>query len=63
MSKMKLGADHPDALTSMNNLAFTWKGQGRILEATRLVSEYVQRRQRVLGVNHAHFISSSKVVG
>ena len=27
--KRKLGADHPSTLTSMNNLAFTWKEQGR----------------------------------
>ena len=27
--KMTLGADHRDTLTSMGNLAFTWKDQGR----------------------------------
>lgn len=27
-SKKKLGVDHPDTLTSMNNLSFTWKGTG-----------------------------------
>jgi hypothetical protein len=27
--KERLGADHPDTLTSMDNLAFTWEGQGR----------------------------------
>ncbi|CAA9959477.1 hypothetical protein PTMSG1_02895 [Pyrenophora teres f. maculata] len=31
--KKKLGADHPDTLTSMANLAFTWKAQGRSAEA------------------------------
>jgi len=25
--KKNLGVDDPDTLTSMNNLAFTWKGQ------------------------------------
>jgi len=46
----------------MNNLAFTGKGQGRVVKATRLMREYVQRWQRVLGVNHPHFISSSRVL-
>lgn len=27
-SKKKLGADHPETLNSMNNLAFTLKGRG-----------------------------------
>jgi hypothetical protein len=29
-SKRVLGAEHPYTLTSMADLAFTWKGQGRI---------------------------------
>ena len=32
------------------------------MKATRLMREYVQRWQRVLGVNHPHFISSSRVL-
>jgi hypothetical protein len=28
-SKMKLGADHPDMLTSIANLALTYRNQGR----------------------------------
>ena len=31
--KTKLGAGHPDTLTSMNNLAFTWKSMGRLKDA------------------------------
>jgi hypothetical protein len=31
--KKKLGADHLDTLTTINNLVFTWKGQGRDIEA------------------------------
>jgi hypothetical protein len=27
-AKMKLGEDHPNTLTSMNNLAFTWRSLG-----------------------------------
>jgi Tetratricopeptide repeat len=51
-----------DTLTSMANLAFTWKGQGRDMEAISLMSECAQLRQRILGVNHPHFISSSTVL-
>jgi hypothetical protein len=56
--KKKLGADRPDTLTIMNNLAFTWKGTGRETEAVRLMDECVQSRKRVLGLNHPCTISS-----
>jgi hypothetical protein len=55
-------ADHPDTLTSMASLAFTWKEQGKTAKAIRLMRECVQRRQCVLGVNHPRFISSSGVL-
>ena len=59
--KMKLGVDHPSTLTSMNNLAFTWKGNGKEIEAVRLMEDCVRVRKRVLGVNHPHSISSCTV--
>ena len=40
--KTKLGVDYPDILTGMNNLAFTWKGIGKEIEAVRLMEECVQ---------------------
>ena len=55
----KLEADHSNTLTSMNNLAFTWKEQGRNAEAIDLMRKCVRLRERVLGTNHPHFISSS----
>ena len=55
----KLGVDHPSTLASMNNLAFTWKGQGRDAEAISLMGTCVRLRQRILGVGHLHSISSS----
>ncbi|KUJ10971.1 uncharacterized protein LY89DRAFT_253247 [Mollisia scopiformis] len=55
--KTKLGVDHPDTLTSMNNLAFTWKGSGKEIEAVRLMEECVQLRKRILGVNYPDSIS------
>jgi Tetratricopeptide repeat len=60
--KKKLGADHPSTLTSMANLAFMWKEQGRDAEAISLMRECVQLREQVLGAKHPHFISSSDVL-
>jgi hypothetical protein len=37
--KRVLGAEHPDTLTSMNNLAFTQKGFSRDAEAITLIKE------------------------
>ena len=59
MLRKKLGADHPSTLTIMNNLAFTWKEQGRDAEAVGLMKECVRLQQWILGADHRHFISSS----
>lgn len=50
--------DHPDTLTSMSNLAFTWRSQGKHVEALALMVRCVQARQRVLGPEHPHTLSS-----
>jgi len=47
-----LSVEHPDTLTSMNNLAFTWKGRDRDKEAIALMKECVQLKERVLGSDH-----------
>ena len=49
-----LGAEYPDTLTSMNNLAFTWKGQGRVAEDIKLMEKCVQLQALVLGADHPH---------
>jgi hypothetical protein len=54
-----LGEEHPDTLTSMNSLAFTWKGQGRGVDALKLMEKCVQMQTRILGVDHPHTLSSS----
>lgn len=46
------GKEHPNKLTTMNNLAFTMKEQGRKLEAIKLIAECVQLRSRVLGTEN-----------
>ncbi|KAK3902246.1 hypothetical protein C8A05DRAFT_44283 [Staphylotrichum tortipilum] len=62
--KTKPGPDHPDMLTTMNNLAsrtgmlrsmcdlaVTWEDQGRHLDALALMEEVAQGMQRVLGAD------------
>jgi hypothetical protein len=46
----------------MNNLAFTWKGSGKEIEAVKLMEECVRLRGRILGLNHPHFISSCRAL-
>ncbi|KAK4206289.1 hypothetical protein QBC37DRAFT_435162, partial [Rhypophila decipiens] len=48
--------------TSMNNLAFTWKGQGRHADALALMDDCAQARQRVLGEEHPYTLSSLATV-
>jgi hypothetical protein len=60
--KTKLGVDHPDTLTSMNNLAFTLKGNGKEIKAIRLMKDCVRFRKRVLGLDHPHSISSCRAL-
>jgi hypothetical protein len=62
VSSRVLGAEHPDKLTSMKNLAFTIKRQGRNAEAIKIMGEYVQLRTQVLGAEHPDALSSSRVL-
>lgn len=57
--KKVLGEEHLDMLTSMNNLAFTWKKQGRSAEAIKLMGKCIHLRTRILGANHHYTLSSS----
>ncbi|KAK0727554.1 hypothetical protein B0T26DRAFT_694935 [Lasiosphaeria miniovina] len=61
-SKTKLGADHPDTLTSMANTAFTWKCQSRHANALALMEDCAQARRRVLGQKHPDTQSSLATV-
>ncbi|ESU10201.1 hypothetical protein FGSG_12516 [Fusarium graminearum PH-1] len=47
-----LGEEHPDTLTSMNNLALTFLDQGRWKEAEELEVGVIEMRKRVLGEEH-----------
>jgi hypothetical protein len=57
--KRVLGDEHRDTLSSMNNLAFTMKEQGKDDGAIQPITECVQIRERVLGPGHPHSLSSS----
>ncbi|KAF2647279.1 hypothetical protein K491DRAFT_550195, partial [Lophiostoma macrostomum CBS 122681] len=50
--KTKLGADHPSTLTSMANLASTYRNQGRWEAAEALEVEVMETRKTKLGADH-----------
>jgi Tetratricopeptide repeat len=45
-----LGAEHPDTLTSMANLASTYSDQGRWKEAEDLEVQVIETRKRVQSI-------------
>ncbi|KAH7378589.1 Tetratricopeptide repeat-domain-containing protein [Cadophora sp. MPI-SDFR-AT-0126] len=63
IEKRELGAGHPDTLTSMNNLAFTWKSQGRVDDAINLMEECVTLRTQIIGINHPNTSASHYLDG
>ncbi|KAK5652950.1 hypothetical protein OQA88_9429 [Cercophora sp. LCS_1] len=56
--KTKLGANHPDTLTSMANLASTYRNQGRWEEAEKLFVQVMETRKTKLGANHPSTLTS-----
>ena len=56
--KTKLGAEFPDTLTSMNNLAYTLKRLDRLEEAVMLMRDCAGRRKRIIGPKHPDTISA-----
>jgi Tetratricopeptide repeat len=57
-SKRVLGAEHPDTLTIMSNLASIYWKQGRWKEAEELDIQVTETRKRVLGVEHPDTLTS-----
>jgi hypothetical protein len=53
-----LGAEHPDTLISMNNLAATLGAQGNYVGARMLQEEALTVRRRVLGAEHPATLTS-----
>ena len=60
--KAKLGEDHPDTLTSMSNLAYTWKSSGRDAEAIDLLQNCLAKRKQIIGLNHPDTLSTSETL-
>ncbi|KAF6829736.1 Kinesin light chain 1 [Colletotrichum musicola] len=60
--KRVLGEEHPDTLTSMANLAFTWQSQNRWNDAILLMQDCVHHRKQYLGLNHPDTISSASTL-
>jgi tetratricopeptide (TPR) repeat protein len=56
--KRVLGDEHPSTLTSMNNLALTYRDQGRWKEAEELQVQVMQTTKRVLGDEHPDTLTS-----
>ncbi|WP_296491416.1 tetratricopeptide repeat protein, partial [uncultured Actinomyces sp.] len=47
-----LGEDHPNTLTSRNNLAGAYLSAGRVTEAIALFEQVLTDRTRILGKDH-----------
>src|ERR1700722_98886 len=56
--KRMLGAEHPSTLTSMTNLASTYRNQGQSKEAEELEVQVMEARKRVLGPEHPDTLTS-----
>jgi tetratricopeptide (TPR) repeat protein len=58
IKKRDLGADHPATLTSMANLASTYRNQGRWDEAEELEVQVMETRKTKLGADHPDTLAS-----
>ncbi|KAK4175075.1 hypothetical protein QBC36DRAFT_190768, partial [Triangularia setosa] len=56
--KTKIEADHPSTLTSMANLASTYRNQGRWEEAEKLFVQVMETRKTKLGADHINTLTS-----
>ena len=52
------GKDHPDTLTSMNNLAMVLKSQGKYEAAEKMHRQTLQLSETVLGKDHPNALTS-----
>jgi hypothetical protein len=52
LRKKLLGAEHPDTLTSMANLAIAYRNRGRWNKAEQLNVQVMDMRKRLLGAEH-----------
>jgi len=59
ITKRVLSEEHPSTLTSISNLAFTWKEQGRNVKAIDLMNKCIHLQIRILGANYFYTLSSA----
>ena len=57
-----LGPDHPDTLSSRNNLAAAYRDAGRMEEAITMLEQVLATRERVLGPRHPATVFSQSNV-
>ncbi len=57
-NKKVLGLEHPSTLTSMANLASTYRNQGRWTETEELDVQVIAKSSRVLGLEHPDTLAS-----
>ena len=58
VTKKRLGQEHPDVASSLNNLAGLYSSQGRYSEAEVLYLQALELRKRLLGEEHPDVASS-----
>jgi tetratricopeptide (TPR) repeat protein len=58
LQRRAVGPDHPDTLTSMNDLADAYRMQSVYAQAELLLSEVVEKRRRVLGEENPETLNS-----
>jgi Tetratricopeptide repeat len=58
LRKKLLGAEHPDTLTSMANIAVTYRNQGKWIEAEQLQVQVMNIRKKLLGAEHPDTLTS-----
>jgi hypothetical protein len=65
LQKMKatLGPDHPNTLTSMNNLAGAYRVNGQLAKAVPLYEQTLQKRKAQLGPDHLNTLNSMNRLG
>ena len=63
LSKETLGPEHPNTLSSMNNLANGYQHAGRLGEALPLLEEVVRLEKEKLGPEHSHTLLSMNSLG
>lgn len=58
LSRKVIGEHHPYTLTSMNNLALTYKASGKLQEAKTLYEDVLLLRKKVIGEHHPDTLTS-----